>query len=178
MLQDIAKTIFKTQISYRSANNLVNYYSSINSAEIINKSNQIIGNVGILDDKINDLIDKRYTVAIAEINFSKLAHSVTDQKPKIKLSKYQTVKIDFNFLVDNKMLYVDFEKIVNNYKPKLECSFSFINIYESKELLGKKSITIRAEIGSSERTLTSEDIERFRNKFLLHMQQNGINIKE
>ena len=99
------------------------------------------------------------------------------KKNKLQLSKYQSTKIDFNFLVNKDSNYGDFEKVLNQFKPKLQTEFSLVDVFESETLGNKKSYTIRAEICALDRTLSAEDIERFRTKLLEHMERNNIAMK-
>ena len=176
-IKNVAESDAGTSVYYAAAENLPSYYSSINACGIFGQSKKQIGYVGLLNEKISHKIDKRFSVAIAELNFAALAHEQPFNKNKIQLSKYQSTKIDFNFLVDKNFTYGEFEKVLNQFKPKLQAEFSLVDVFESEALGDKKSYTIRVEICALDRTLTTEDIERFRTKLVEHMERNNISMK-
>lgn len=177
MVKDIAESVFSTSVRYNSTTSAPNYFSSINSAEVISKNNEVIGYIGLLNEKMSGMLDKRYSVAMVELNFARLAKAQIERKGKISLSKFQSVKIDFNFLVDGNLPYAEVEKTINMFHPKIECEWSLIDVFQDKSLGDKKSLTIRAEICANDRTLSGEDIDRFRTKFLSHMERFGISMK-
>ena len=59
----------------------------------------------------------------------------------------------------NTYTYRNIEKIIANTKLNYMLNYELIDIYEDELKLGnKKSITLRFELGSFEKTLTSEEI--------------------
>ena len=176
-IKNVAESDAGTTVSYAAVENIPSYYSSINACGIYGQSKKQIGYVGLLNEKISRKIDKRFSVAIAELNFTALTHEQPLKKNKLQLSKYQSTKIDFNFLVDKNSTYAEFEKVLNQFKPKIQAEFALVDVFESEALGDKKSYTIRAEICALDRTLTAEDIERFRTKLVEHMERNNITMK-
>ena len=176
-VKNVAESEALTNVSFAKAENLPNIYSTINSCAIVGQSKQVLGYVGLLNEKMSRNLDKRFCVAVAELNFAALVREQPIKKNKLQLSKYQSTKIDFNFLVDKNSTYGEFEKILNQFKPKLVAEFSLVDVFESDALGDKKSYTIRAEICATDRTLSAEDIERFRTKLIEHMERNNITMK-
>lgn len=177
-ITNIASSLFDTVVEYVPTQKAPNYFSSINSAQIKGANKQILGYVGLINEKMGTMLDKRYAVAMAELNFTMLSKQPPQKRGKLNISKYQSTKVDFNFLVDAKSTYADFNRVVKMFNPKLITEFSLIDVFESEKLNGKKSYTLRAEICSAEKTLTGDDIDRFRNKFIDHMARNGITMKD
>ena len=50
-----------------------------------------------------------------------------------------------------------------------------MDIYENDN---NKKITIRYNLGSKERTLTSEELENFKTEFINHIRTNNLEIQE
>ena len=176
-VKNIAESVAGTTVSFKPAENLPNYYSTINACGIFGQSKKQIGSIGLLNEKMSKTLDKRFVVAVAELNFALITHEQPLRSGKLVLSKYQSTKIDFNFLVDKNSTYADFEAVLKQFNPKLITEFSLVNVFESPILGNKKSYTLRAEICAQDRTLTSDDIEKFRTKLVEHMQRNNISMK-
>ena len=86
--------------------------------------------------------------------------------------------MDFNFLVPNSVNYASLEEMISQFRCKFVVSYKLKDIYENKELFGdKKSMTFNFEISSLDHTLTSNEIDNFRKRFLDHMKQNGIELR-
>ena len=56
-------------------------------------------------------------------------------------------------------------------------SYCLKDIYESEKLNGKKSMTFTFNISSLNKTLSSGDIEKFTNKLIEYMSNNGITLR-
>ena len=83
------------------------------------------------------------------------------------MSKYQTTTLDFNFLADSNACYFNLEMLFANLKSKLDYTFKLKNKFEDKNTLGNKiSYTFSFEIGASDHTLTSAEIEEFRKNLI------------
>ena len=146
----------------------------VNSCVLLN-NNARVGFMGLLNPSIN--IDKKFNVAMIEIDFALLCELEKTKKVIKDISKYQDVNIDLNFLVDKNMSYGELENIINGYKTKLDMTYLLKDIYESEKLNGKKSMTFTFNISSLNKTLTSDDIDKFTNKLLDHMKNNNIELR-
>jgi phenylalanyl-tRNA synthetase beta subunit len=130
--------------------------------------------MGILHPVVAKSIDKRFAVVAVELDFSALCAAPAYYKKPKAISKYQQIDMDFNFLVAKDMPYGQFENILKKYRNKISNGFSLVDIYEDESLFGKKSITIRYELGAYDHTLTSAEIDKFRSELIAHASKNGI----
>ena len=75
--------------------------------------------------------------------------------PELPMTDY-----DVSFLVDSAVKWEEIEAAVMSKKNELLHGVSFVDEYRGKQIPdGKKSVTIRLVIGSSEKTLTGAEIE-------------------
>ena len=153
-----------------------NFMHPVNSCAIVYDEEKI-GEMGVLNPVVVKNIDKAFKVSILELNFSMLS-SIPEIEQKAKpVSKYQSVNLDFNFLIPNNKKYVDVDNVIKVFKPKLNFEIVLKDIYENESLGDFYSLTFNVTISSNEKTLSGEDIDKFSNRFIEHMKQNGYNLK-
>jgi phenylalanyl-tRNA synthetase beta subunit len=120
---------------------------------------QKVGYLGMVNDLTWHKFDLKGTVALAEINLAEVIKGYGKVKTYETISRFPTVTRDINLLFDKKVTAQDIEKslgkVMDDYLKK-----SFIlDIFEGKDLPENfKSVTIRMLFGSSEKTLTEEEI--------------------
>lgn len=119
-------------------------------------------------------LDKKLRMAVIELRMDVL-NEIEEKVIKYEEpSRFQNVYLDFSFLTDNTVSFERFKEDVDAFANTLLVSSSFVDIYTGKGLPeGKKSITWSFVIGSSERTLSSEDINGFTEALLEYMQSKG-----
>ena len=169
---DLAKTVVGLDVSLKRGQTS-SYYHPVNSARVVSRTDDF-GEMGILHPTVNKSIDKRFNVCMIELDFGALAAAPVYYKKPRMLSKYQQVDMDFNFLVDKKMPYGEFENVMNKYRNKISNGFTLVDIYEDDSLGDRKSITVRYELGSYDHTLSGEELEKFRAELIGHASKNNI----
>lgn len=175
IIENICETVILTKVEYVIEGKKPNYYHPVNSCLIVNDK-QVLGTMGVLHPAIN--IDKKFKIAILELDFSKLCACEEVIKKVKEVSKYQAVNLDFNFVVDKNVYYSDIKKLLNNFRAKLDTSYTLKDIYENEEALpGKRSYTFAYTIVSKDHTLTSDEIDKFSNRLIQHMKNNGIELR-
>ena len=74
---------------------------------------------------------------------------------------------DISLLVDGEVKWADVKQTVDGVKNTLLHGAAFVDEYRGKQVPeGKKSLTLRLSIGSTEKTLTSAEIEECANGVL------------
>ena len=73
------------------------------------------------------------------------------------------------------MLYSTLDNILSKYNNEIILNYKLMDIYENDN---NKKITIRYNLGSKERTLTSEELENFKTEFINHIRTNNLEIQE
>jgi phenylalanyl-tRNA synthetase beta chain len=161
-----------------------NYVHPVNSASISVKGEEI-GYFSVLNPKIKNKIDKKLNVAFIEIDIANLGKSEAEKLRYTEVSKYPGVTIDLNLLVDKDLRYekiVDYVKeyqlIASNGASALQ-NFRLVDIFEDdKVLAGKKSMTVRFEFGSLERTLEGQEISAMVDELLKVLAGKGIELRK
>lgn len=136
-----------------------NYVHPVNSAGI-HLSEQEIGYLSVLNPRIRNNIDKKLNVAFAEIDIDDMEKIDLLPLEYKEVSKYPGVTVDLSLLVDKEMPYQKLSEYIDMYPCQYLAKYYFVDVFEDEKLLpGKKSMTIRFEFVSQERTLESQEIQ-------------------
>ena len=176
IIVDIAKNLMGVDVELEKGET-VPYLHPVNSFRIKSRTDDY-GYMGILHPEIKKAIDKRFNVCLLEIDFEKLANTVVYAKKIKQVSKYQSVEIDYNVLIDENMVYEELVKKLGKFKSKIMIGYNLVDIYENKNVLGdKKSVTLRFNLASMDHTLSGEEIENFRKEFEEYVKRNGLELR-
>ncbi len=176
VLMDIAQNIYGKQISIGKIDALPNYMHPVNSTNIY-AENKNIGYFGVLHPSVKLAIDKRFNIAVLELNTNELLQAQNYKNKIKKVSKFQDVNLDYSFLVPKTTKYAEIENHLNNFRAKLIWTYKLTDIYESKELGDYASWTFKFNICALDKTLSAKDIEIFNMRLLQHMEQIGLKLK-
>ncbi len=153
------------------------YFNPVNSFRIKSRVADF-GYMGVIHPTVKSAIDKRFNVAMLEIDFNKFANTIAYAKKIKSISKYQSVDVDFNIVCDADMIFADLSKIIGKYKNKILSGFSLVDIYQNSQILkDKKSVTLRFNLCSFDHTLTGEEIEKFRTEFVDFLKKNNLELR-
>lgn len=176
VLMDIAQNIYGKQINIGKIDALPNYMHPVNSTNIY-AENKNIGYFGVLHPSVKLAIDKRFNIAVLELNTNELLQAQNYENKIKKVSKFQDVNLDYSFLVPKTTKYAEIENHLNNFRAKLVWTYKLTDIYESKELGDYASWTFKFNICALDKTLSAKDIEIFNMRLLQHMEQIGLKLK-
>ena len=172
MIENIASSLARVKISYEDTTE-AKLTPSARTAIVVN--DEKIGEMGVLHPVIKEKLDTKATVGYIEVDFDGLMKFELGTTTYKKVSKYQSVDMDFNFMVPNSVIFADLEKFISEFRCKFTVDYKLKDIYENKELFGdNRSMTFNFEIASLDHTLTAGEIENFRKRFLDHMKGKGI----
>ncbi len=133
----------------------------------IEHSGQIIGYVGRLADSITASYKFRQNVFVAEINLQTLLHSSPKAARYQPLAKYPAMVRDVSFLVKRHVEYAAVENAIRKQGFDLCRNILFIDSYEGKGVAAdERSLTIRLEYRSEERTLIEDEVEQVHKKIV------------
>lgn len=172
MVENIASSLANVTVSYTDTDE-VKMTPVARTAIVVDE--EVVGVMGIVHPAILAKIDGKHKVGYIEVDFNKFMKFSKPQAVYKKVSKYQSVDMDFNFLVNSGLTYSEIQRIIGEFRCKFNLTYSLKDIYENKELFAdKKSMTINFEISSNDHTLSANEIENFRKRLLDHMNNNGI----
>jgi phenylalanyl-tRNA synthetase beta chain len=154
-----------------------NYVHPVNSASI-NLEGCEIGYFSVLNPRVRNNIDKKLNVVFAEIDIELMEQ--IDVKPLSykEVSKYPGVTVDLSLLADKSMRYENIAAAINEYQCEYLQSYHLVDIFEDEKLLpGKKSVTIRFDFVSMDRTLEGQEISTMVDELLAILKGKGIELR-
>lgn len=115
------------------------------------------------------------SVAIFEINLTKLLKEPPREKRYEAIPKFPGIELDIAILIDKKVQAADLEKAIKKAAPELIKRAYLFDQYEGQNLEeGKKSLAFNILLQSDERTLTEEDMAAVQKKIDEKIQElNG-----
>ena len=128
-----------------------------------------IGDMGLLNKKASlGCGIKNLQVMLFELDATKLLPLKSRTNKFVHLAEYPEVDYDISMLFDSEANWGEMhEAIMGKKKPAILKKASFVDEYRGKQVpAGKKSVTIRLTIGSEEKTLTSQEIEKAAEKVM------------
>ncbi len=123
-----------------------------------------IGDMGLLAKKVSmECGIKNLSVMLFELDAVKLIPLKSRTNPFAHLAEYPETDYDISMLFEPDTAWTDIHNAIMGQKkasPLLK-NASFVDEYRGKQIpAGKKSVTIRLNIGAEEKTLTSREIEK------------------
>ena len=129
-----------------------------------------IGNMGLVAKKVSmDCGIKNLSVMLFELDVTKLVPLKSRTNRFTHLAEYPETDYDISMLFDSDAAWADiYDAIMGQKKASaLLKDAAFVDEYRGKQIpAGKKSVTVRLTIGSSEKTLTSQEIESAANQVM------------
>jgi phenylalanyl-tRNA synthetase beta chain len=105
------------------------------------------------------------------LGFEILMHNIPNMKEKLTkgltFSQYQSVNRDFAFILNKTTSAADLINVIKKVDQKLIQSVSIFDLYEGDKLAdGKKSIALRLNVQSEDKTLTDDEMMDLQNKII------------
>lgn len=130
--------------------------------------NEVIGIIGIVNNKILDNFNLKQQVIYTELDWNKLL--LLNKKNNIQsqpISKYPLVQRDLSILVDKKLPYAAVETATYNARiSKLESIHLFDMFENEKWGADKKSLAVSLTFSDKEKTLTDKEIDEMLHKII------------
>ena len=134
------------------------------------RSDEKIGDMGLVAKKVSmDCGIKNLSVMLFELDVTKLVPLKSRTNRFTHLAEYPETDYDISMLFDSDAAWADiYDAIMGQKKASaLLKDAAFVDEYRGKQIpAGKKSVTVRLTIGSSEKTLTSQEIESAANQVM------------
>jgi len=119
-----------------------------------------------------------WSIALAEIDLSKVAGVRAAARPLPKVPTHPQTDVDFSVLADAGRRYADLAAELSQFRHPLLRRLSFVDSYEGGSVpAGKRSFTFRARVGHADRTLAEADLHEFRKAFLAFLGQHALEIR-
>lgn len=138
------------------------FYHPGRSAEIFVNGNSLL-KFGQVHPNIASNFDLK-EVYLADIDLDELLPLVKDISIYEPKSKFQDVKKEISFVVNDEVMYGDIRDSILSLNSEILKDVYFYDIYRDKSLVGKKSLTIGLDIGHKDRTLVDKEIKDLMDK--------------
>jgi phenylalanyl-tRNA synthetase beta chain len=128
---------------------------------VVSLNGRPVGSIGRLSDEIASGYKFRQPVYVAEIDLQAVLESPAGVSVYQPLEKFPSVVRDVSFLVDGGTSFNSLRGSILGQRNELLRGVDFVDVYAGKGLEpGQRSLTLRLEYRSGERTLTDEDADR------------------
>ncbi len=176
IVENLAESLVETKVEYIMEQTEEYLHPKNSCALYVN--NQKIGCMGVINPRTNQSLSTKHKICVLELDFGKFVNAPVVKQTRNAVSKFQSVSLDFNFLVPENMPYKAIEDIIKNFKCNFIMEQKLKDVYENKEVLkDKKSFTINFVITPTDKTLTTKDIETFSARIIAEFKKNGIELR-
>ena len=139
----------------------------------VSTGGKAIGTIGRLNEGVAGLYKFRQPVYVAEVDFTSLL-SVKEEAVVYKpLSRFPSVVRDVSLLIARDVTYSELLRTVTEQQIK-ECrEAKLVDVYEGASLPeGKRSVTLRLEYRSDERTLRDEEVDEMHGRIVQTLEKS------
>jgi phenylalanyl-tRNA synthetase beta chain len=131
-----------------------------------------VGTVGRLSDNIVTSHRFKQPVYVAEIDLEAVLEVAPEQVVFQPLARYPGIERDVSFVVPRDVTFAQIRAAAAAHQFELCRNIEFVDIYEGKGLAeNERSITIRLEYRSDERTLVEDEVEAVHARILNHIDE-------
>ena len=121
---------------------------------------QIVGSVGRLSDDIAAGYKFKQPIYVAEINLQMVLDRSVKNPIYRPLPKFPGITRDVSLIADRDIEYASMRDAIAGQNAELIRSVDFVDVYEGKGMAeNERSVTIRIEYRSDDRTLVDSEID-------------------
>jgi phenylalanyl-tRNA synthetase beta chain len=132
-----------------------------------------VGYLGRLSDEIAANYKFKQPVYIAELDLQTVLAQLQPTVLYRPLPKYPSVVRDVSLLVKRSLNFAEIRNAVSGQNAEICRSVQFVDVYEGKGIADdERSITVRLEYRSDERTLIDEEVDTVHNKIVKSLENN------
>jgi phenylalanyl-tRNA synthetase beta chain len=126
-----------------------------------------VGYIGRLNQDIASMYKFRQPVFVAELNLESVLAAPETAMNYRPLPRYPGITRDVSFVAKRDVTFESIRDEIESQQPDLCRHVEFVDVYEGKGLRdNERSITVRFEYCSDERTLTEEDVDPVHNQLI------------
>ncbi len=177
-IKDYVYSLFKSlkniEVKYVLLNEKEDYYNNDLTLGIL-ANEELIGYITVFNRKVSAQISKKKVFICADIDFDKYSSLESKSYEFKEVSKYPQTTLDYTIITERGTFYKDLEEVLNGFESPIINKRELIDIYLDGDT---KKVTIRYTVGSLERTLTSEELKDFKDKFIKYLEKNNLSIFE
>ena len=179
-LADWARHVFERSLAYKACDATYPWEDADRIASV-HVADRELGRVTLLPLAMRNKIDERvknWSFAIAELRLDVMLDLLGHHEKLPKVPKHPQVELDFSVMIDSARQFAAVREDLSSYSHPLLKRMSFVEAYEGGSIpAGKRSLTLRTEIGHDERTLTDEEIQGFQSQLRDTLQAKGMELR-
>ncbi|MGI9056891.1 MAG: phenylalanine--tRNA ligase subunit beta [Pyrinomonadaceae bacterium] len=142
-------------------------------AASVSYNNKVVGTIGRLSNEIAQSYKFKQPVFVAEINLQTVLESGEQEVFYRPLPTLPSVQRDVSLIVKRDKNFAGIKKFIENLQFELLRKVEFVDVYEGKGIADdERSLTIRFEYRSDERTLIEEEIDEIHSRILTSLEAN------
>lgn len=150
------------------------YYNQDLTLNII-VDNLIIGQIKPFTRSVSSKISKKNSFVVIELDLEEYFNLSLEKPNYQEISKYPTTELDYTIITKRGEYYNKLEEILDKFTSPIILKRELIDIYLEEET---KKVTIRYLVGSYDKTLTSEELQNFKDEFIKFLYNNDLSIIE
>jgi len=148
----------------------------VNLAEIT-LGGKKLGCFGVVHPSVRKRIDKKAALIFAELDMDAFAEIEQAQKEFDEPSKFPGIRFDLSLLAGKKVLFETFEKIIRSENCENLNDYSMVGVYTDETMGDSKSVTIRLNFGSHERTLAIDEVQKTVDRLIAKFAEAGFPLR-
>ena len=161
------------QLEFKTAEATHGYEHPVNLNSII-LDGEIIGKIGIVHPVVGKKLDKKAAIVFAEVDMQAFADKKNASIIYDEPSKFPPMDYDLSVVVPSGVLFSDLSQCWKNEGTEILKNVKIVDTYDT-ELF--HSITIRFEFSSSERTLSSAEVQAVMDKVIENLKGIDVNLR-
>ncbi len=177
-IKDCIFNLFKTfkniNVKFIYLDEKENYYNKDLTLGIL-ANGDLLGYITVFNKKVSNAISKKKSFICADIDFDKYCNLEKENYIYEEVSKYPKTTLDYTIITKRGSFYKDLEDVLDGFTSPIINKRELVDIYLDGDT---KKVTIRYTVGSLEKTLTSVELEDFKNKFIKYLETNNLGIYE
>jgi phenylalanyl-tRNA synthetase beta chain len=167
-VQSLLDKISIKNAEFLALNSEYKFWHPSRAAKIMHDGKKI-GRIGEINPQVLAKYGIKQRVSVFGLKIEELI-KISDQDKQYELiNKFPSVKRDISMFVSDDVKYADIEKNIYSAGGKLVLGVELFDIFEKED---EKSIALRIEIGSVEKTLTSEEIDGVMKKIIFALEKD------
>jgi phenylalanyl-tRNA synthetase beta chain len=133
----------------------------------VSVNKEIIGKLGRLEQRVQDLFEIDTDVFVAELDIGKLFDNRQIDKKYKAIARFPAVERDLALIVDEQHAAQDLVDLISKMGGSLLTDIEIFDVFRGKQIPeGTKSIAIRLNFQSPEKTLTEEEVNVIMEKII------------
>jgi phenylalanyl-tRNA synthetase beta chain len=133
---------------------------------------RLVGTLGRLAEEIAVLYKFRQPVFVAEVGLSLLLELEETQVRYAPLARYPSVVRDVSLVAERRVSFAEMRRVILDLRVDNCRGVTLVDVYEGTTMpAGKRSMTLRVEYRSDERTLRDEEVDEIHGRIVNTLEQ-------